>query len=244
MIIYEVDSVVAGYIPGINILEQISLKFTRGQITSILGANGAGKSTLLKTMYGFLHPREGNVLFDGQKINGMNVEMLLNMGIAYVPQQSKSLFPEMTVHENLIMGCWVIRKDKVRMSRAIERAYDHHPFLKQNQHYPAGLLSGGQQRILELERAMLTDPKVMLLDEPTETLAPKVAKEIYQALVDLKGNGVTIILIDQNVKSAVSIADYIYILEYGKTKHHGAKAQIESEMEEIVKSWIAVEGAS
>lgn len=244
MTIYEVDQVIAGYIPGINILEQISMKFNKGQITSILGANGAGKSTLLKTMYGFLNPREGNVLFKGQKINGMNVERLLDMGIAYVPQQSKSLFSDMTVHENLIMGCWIIRKDKAKIKRSIERVYDHHAFLKENQHYPAGLLSGGQQRILELERAMLTNPEVMLLDEPTETLAPIIAKDIYKELLELKKTGVTIILIDQNVKSAVNIADYIYILEYGKTKHHGNKAEIESEMEEIIRNWIAVGGES
>ncbi len=244
MILYEVKDVVAGYIPEINILNGANLQARKGEITVILGANGAGKSTLLKTMYGFLNPRQGEVHFRGQVINGLQVERLLGMGIAYVPQQSKSLFPDMTVQENLEMGCWVIRHDKNRVKQAIERVYERHAFLRNAQHVPAGLMSGGQQRILELERALLTDPEVMLLDEPTETLSPKIAKEIYKLLAELKTRGVTIILIDQNVKSSVEIADYIYILDLGRTKYHGNKAEIAAEMENIIKSWIAVEEVS
>ncbi|WP_126428789.1 ABC transporter ATP-binding protein [Brevibacillus marinus] len=244
MILYEVKDVTAGYIPGINILNGANLQARKGEITVILGANGAGKSTLLKTMYGFLNPRQGEVRFRGQLISGFQVESLLKMGIAYVPQQSKSLFPDMTVQENLEMGCWVIRQDKSRVKQAIERVYERHGFLRDARHLPAGLMSGGQQRILELERALLTEPEVMLLDEPTETLSPKIAKEIYKLLEELKTRGVTVILIDQNVKSSVQIADYIYILDLGRTKHHGSKAEIAAEMENIIKSWIAVEEVS
>lgn len=238
----KVEQVTAGYIPSIDILNGVNLEVEKGKITVILGPNGAGKSTLLKTIYGFLTPKKGTVFLKGENINGMSVEKLLNLGVAYVPQQSKSLFPKMTVQENLEMGCWILKNDKKRINKAIKRVYEHHPFLWEARDVPAGLLSGGQQRILELERSMLTDPEIILLDEPTETLAPKIAKNIYRLLADLKERGVTILIIDQNIRSAVEIADYIYILDLGKTKYHGPKQTLEGEMENIIKSWITVEG--
>jgi branched-chain amino acid transport system ATP-binding protein len=240
----QVENVVAGYISSIDILNDLSLDVEKGKITIVLGPNGAGKSTLLKTIYGFLRPREGRVLLRGKDINGLNVEKLLNLGVAYVPQQSKSLFPQMTVHENLEMGCWVLKNDKKRIKLAINRAYEHHSFLWEARDLPAGLLSGGQQRILEVERSMLTDPEIILLDEPTETLAPKIAKNIYSVLVDLKKRGVTILIIDQNIRSAMAIADNVYILDLGKIKYHGSKEELEGEMESIIKTWITVEGGN
>jgi branched-chain amino acid transport system ATP-binding protein len=233
--------IVAGYLPGVNILDGIDFSAKSGSITAIIGANGAGKSTFLKVLYGFLPLQAGEVFFQEKSINKKTPEHLVRMGISFVPQQTKSLFPDMTVEENLELGCWIIRKEKQKMRKAIEKVYQNHRFLAEARLVPAGLLSGGQQRILELERAMLLNPRLILLDEPTATLSPVVSDSIYDLLLVLKQRGTTIVLVDQNVVKAFEVADELYIFEMGKTKAYGSKANMQEQMRGIVESWIALD---
>lgn len=241
MALIRAEQLIAEYVPGIPILQGLDFEAAEGQFTCIIGPNGAGKSTLLKCLAGFLVPRSGQVWYGDRDITREPTERRIYDGIAIVPQQTRSLFPDMSVHENLELGCWVFRKDKARTRRAIERVYERFAFLADRRHEPAGLLSGGQQRILELQRALMFEPQVLLLDEPTETLAPAIANQIYDHLLELKGTGLTLIMVDQNVRKAVEIADYLYVLEMGRTSLHGAQADLSDEMGNIIRDWLAIE---
>ena len=197
------ENIVAGYLPGINILNGIDFAAEQGEITTIIGANGAGKSTFLKALYGFLKPKTGKIFYKGDDITSQNPEFLIRKGISFVPQQTKSFFADMTVSANLEMGCWVRRNDKEFVKEAIERVYDNHAFIYEAKDVPAKLLSGGQQRILELERSMLLKPELLILDEPTATLSPKISDSIYELLLEMKKRDTTIVLVDQNVSKSL-----------------------------------------
>jgi branched-chain amino acid transport system ATP-binding protein len=212
------------YFTDIRVLRGLSLRAPEAQITSIIGPNGAGKSTLLKTIYGYLRPRAGKIFFNGADITGEPPYHLLAKGIAFVPQD-RTVFPDLTVHENLEMGAWLLRKHAQRVKEAIDDIYRRFPVLGEKRKAKAQTLSGGQQRMLELGRALLTSPQVLLIDEPTVGLAPKVASEIYTIIADFRRSGITILLVDQNVRRALELADYVYLLEMGVVREHGPKAK-------------------
>jgi branched-chain amino acid transport system ATP-binding protein len=217
----EAKDLYVGYYKDLNILQGVSIKAQEGKITTVLGANGVGKSTLLKAIYGFLRPNGGEILIEGKNIVGTPTYELINQGISYIPQQP-GIFRWMSVEENLEMGAWTFKHDKARIKRKLEENYERFPLLKDRRKSPAGELSGGMQRMVEVGRTLMTDPKVILVDEPTAGLAKLLAEEIYQMLADLRDKeSMTIILVDQAIRQALKIADYVYVLELGRNKFEG-----------------------
>ena len=217
----EVRDLYVGYYRDLNILQGIDIKAETGKLTTILGANGVGKSTLLKAIYGFLKPNAGEIYLDGQRVDGTPTFQLINLGISYIPQQT-GIFRWLTVEENIQLGGWTFRRDKNRLKQKIEENYERFPILKEKRKQQAGELSGGQQRMVELSRTMMTDPTLILVDEPTAVLAKLLSQEVYQMLVDLRDrDGLTIILVDQEIRQALKIADYVYVLDLGRNKFDG-----------------------
>lgn len=216
----EVQDLYVGYYQDLHILRGVHLKARVGTITAILGANGVGKSTLLKTIYGFLRPDRGTITLDGQSLIGIPPYRMVNLGLVYIPQQP-GIFPDMTVEENLVMGAWSYRRDSRRMQRKLEENYERFPVLREKRRQKAGELSGGQQRMVELGRALMTDPRVLLVDEPSAGLAVTVAREVYAILARLREEGITIVLVDQDVRRALRIADYVYVLDLGRNRAEG-----------------------
>jgi len=221
----EIKDLYVGYYRDLNILQGISIQAERGKITTVLGANGVGKSTLLKAIYGFLKPNAGDILLEGRNVGGIPTHKLIGMGISYIPQQP-GIFRWMTVEENLELGAWTYRGDRARIQRKLAENYERFPAIKDRRRSQAGELSGGMQRMVELGRTLMTDPKVILVDEPTAGLAKMLSEEVYQMLVGLRDNeGMTIILVDQEIRQALKIADYVYVLELGRNKFDGPVAE-------------------
>jgi len=220
----EINDLYVGYYKDLNILQGVSLRARQAQITAVLGPNGVGKSTLLKSIFGFVKPQQGEVRFAEQDIVGTPAHHLVRLGISYIPQQ-QSVFPQMTVEENLELGAWSFRHDKARIRQKIEANYERFPILRERRRSPAGELSGGMQRMVELGRALMTDPKLILVDEPTAGLAVRLAREVYDLLIQLKDEGITILLVDQNICQAISISDYVYVLELGRIRHEGPREE-------------------
>jgi len=217
----RVQDLYAGYYADLHILQGVNMDAERGKITTVLGTNGVGKSTLLKAIYGFLTPQGGKVIIDGRDVVGTPTHQLIDLGLAYIPQHT-GIFKFMSVEENLMMGAYTFRKDKARMRQRIEENYERFPILREKRRQMAGELSGGQQRMVELGRTLMTDPKVVLVDEPTAGLAKLLSAEVYQMLVDLRDTEKkTIILVDQEIRQALKIADYVYVLELGHNKFDG-----------------------
>jgi len=223
----EIKDLYVGYYRDLNILQNVTLTAESGKITTILGANGVGKSTMLKAIYGFLTPNDGEILLDGESILGVPTYERINKGLAYIPQQP-GLFRWMSVEENLMVGAWTFRRDRKRIRRKLEENYERFPILREKRKQMTGELSGGQQRMVEIGRTLMTDPKVILVDEPTAGLAKLLSEEVYQMLVDLRDNdGLTILLVDQEIREALKIADYVYVLELGRNKFEGPAAEFQ-----------------
>ncbi|UCF29192.1 MAG: ABC transporter ATP-binding protein [Chloroflexota bacterium] len=217
----DVRDLYVGYYKDLNILQGVDIKAETGKITAVLGANGVGKSTLLKAIYGFLKPNAGEIYMDGQRVDGTPTHKLIDLGISYIPQHT-GIFRWLSVEENIQLGGWTFRGDKKRLKRKIEENYERFPVLKEKRKQQAGELSGGQQRMVELSRTMMTDPTLILVDEPTAGLAKLLSQEVYQMLVDLRDqDGLTIILVDQEIRQALKIADYVYVLDLGRNKFDG-----------------------
>jgi branched-chain amino acid transport system ATP-binding protein len=226
-IVLEVQNLYAGYYEDLNILQGVDLKARRAKITTVLGANGVGKSTLLKAIYGFLKPNRGKIWFEGKNVVSVPTYKLIKMGLAYIPQHP-GIFRWMTVEENLELGGYTFRGDKARLRRKMEEIYARFPVLKERRRSLAGKLSGGQQRMVEVGRSLMTDPQVMLVDEPTAGLARLLSEEVYRMLVSLRDAGMTIILVDQEIRQALKIADYVYVLELGRNKYEGPVSDFSS----------------
>ncbi len=216
-----VNDVHAGYLPGVDILRGLSLAAHPNEITLVIGPNGAGKSTLLRTVFAFLAPNQGSITFRGELTAGKRASDLKAAGISYVTQDINS-FPNLTVEENLRMGAWVYRRDKVRLQRELERAYTTFPALAEKRRARAGELSGGQGRMLSVAREMMTEPQLLLVDEPTAGLAPNLVEQVYDILVATKqASGVAILLVEQNVEQALPLADHLYLINLGRVKAEG-----------------------
>ncbi|NIS70239.1 MAG: ATP-binding cassette domain-containing protein [Proteobacteria bacterium] len=231
----EVIDVTVGYFRDVYILNEVSIEAKGGQITCIIGPNGAGKSTLLKTIYGFLKPHKGEVRLDGRDITGLMPFQTLGVGIAYITQDG-GILSDMDAEENLELGAWLFKKEKQRVKGKIAEIYDRYPVLKKRRGVKARFLSGGEQRMLEFGKALMNDPQVILFDEPVAGLAPLVAKEIYDEIEKLRDEGRTIVLVEQNVKKALSISDYAYVLELGRIEYEGTEDQME--LKKIVAPWL------
>lgn len=233
----EMTEVHASYQRELFILRGIDFSAAQGKVTIVIGPNGSGKSTLLKSIAGVLKTKRGRIRLDGQDITGIELDEILQKGISYIPQD-RAVFPQMTVTENLELGCWIFRKDRDRVRRQINWALERFPALAAKASLLAGTMSGGLQRMLDIAKALLTDPSLILVDEPTVGLSPLVAQMIYTELSELKAEGRTIILVDQDVRSAMKIADYVYVLELGKVKAHGPREAFEGRLGEVVRSWL------
>ena len=217
----EVSDLYVGYYKDLNILQGINIRAQTNKITCILGANGVGKSTFLKAVYGFLKPNGGQILLEGEDVVGEPTHKLVNRGLSYIPQHT-GIFPFMSVEENLVLGGWTFRNDRKRVKRKVEENYERFPALVEKRKQTAGELSGGQQRMVEIARTLMTDPRLILVDEPTSGLAKLLSQEVYQMLVDLRDvEGLTILLVDQEIRKALKIADYVYVLELGRNKFDG-----------------------
>ena len=237
--VLELKGVDVAYHGDIRILRGLSLQVRPGCITGVIGPNGAGKSTALRALYGLLRPVAGDVLIDGRIVTGLPPWRFIEKGIALVPQ-GRSLFNELSVEDNLRLACWSFRRERQRVEEALERAYNQFPILKQRRKDLAGAMSGGQQRFLELGRALALQPRVVLLDEPTAMIAPKLSAEIYEFIHGLPAQGVTVLLVDQNVRQCVRIADHIYVLELGQNKVDAAARTFaqDTELRNLIADWL------
>src|SRR5574341_1024033 len=218
------ENVVAGYIPGVEILRGVNLHVDDGEIVCLVGPNGAGKSTVLRTISGFLRPTTGKVIFNDQPIDGLPPEQILRRGITHVPQ-GHSVFPKMTVRENLLMGAYTL-KDHAVISNRLDKIYGLFPLLKQRANDKAGNLSGGQQKILEIGRAMMLEPPLMILDEPSLGLAPKTMESLFGTIKELNRAGLTILMVEQNAREGLASAHRGYVLELGKEKFEGTAQEL------------------
>ena len=234
MALLELRSVVGGYVEGIDILNGVELTVHAGSLTGIIGPNGAGKSTLLKTVFGFLHPRGGRIAFDGRDISADVPHVIKRLGIGYVPQGTNT-FPQLTVHENLQLGAWVFRRDAARVTRMLERAYAAFPRLAEKRRLRATGLSGGEAKILSIAKEMVTEPRLLLIDEPSAGLSPKIAEQVYTQLLAARAQGVTILLVDQNIAKAVEISDYLYMLEMGQVRRAGPRQAFADQLRELIR---------
>lgn len=231
----QVENVVVGYVPGQRILRNLSMEAEEQKTTCVIGPNGAGKSTLLKTIYGFLTPSEGRILVDGENLTGKRPDAMLRKGIGYL-SQDKEIFPYLSVEENLTMACWTLPKDEIKPR--VEEAYTNFPALRSRRKNRATSLSGGERGMLVFSMLMITKPKVLLLDEPTAGLAPIIAKGLCEELSKRKGEGLTIVLVDQNIREAVETGDYIYTMEMGKNGAQGPKNDFLEKEETLIRKWL------
>ena len=223
--VLELRGLDVGYYKDLNILQDLNVKVRHKQITTILGANGVGKSTALKAAFGFLKPNRGDVVLENESILDIPTHQRILKGLAYIPQQP-GVFKDMTVEENLQLGGWTFRKDKQQVRDKIEANYERFPVLREKRKQITGELSGGQQRMVEISRTLMAEPKVLLVDEPTAGLSKMLAEEVYEMLKMLVTvDELTILLVDQEIRQALKIADYVYVLELGRNKFEGPSQQ-------------------
>jgi ABC-type branched-subunit amino acid transport system ATPase component len=234
MALLEVEAAVAGYVEGIDILNGVQLRVEPGTITGVIGPNGAGKSTLLRTIFGFLHPHRGRIVFDGREIHALPPHECKRRGLAYVPQGT-NVFPQLTVQENLELGAWVFRRDRGRVAELIERAWTAFPALRNKRRLRATGLSGGEAKMLSVAKELVTAPRLLLVDEPSAGLAPRIATQLYARLQEARAAGVTILLVDQNIASCVEVSDYLYLLEMGRVRHEGPRAVFADHLRELIR---------
>ena len=199
----------------IRAIRGVSLEVGRGRIGTVLGANGAGKTTILKTISGIIDPRKGSIEFDGSDITAQDPAVVVGRGLSHVPE-GREVFPLLSVHDNLQMGAYT-RSDRDGVARDMEMVYSYFPILKERARQDAGLLSGGQQQMLSISRALMAAPQMILLDEPSLGLSPRLTREIFEIVVRInRERGTTLLVVEQNAQMALNVADYGYVLENGR----------------------------
>ena len=218
------ENIVAGYTPELDILKGVSMQVEDRQLISIIGPNGAGKSTLFRTLVGFVRPREGKLVFLNRDITHLNASDSLRVGISFVLQRP-SVFRHMTVLENLEMGAY-LRNDKQQIIRDIEELHKLFPILMERKGYKAGQLSGGEQRMVEIARSLLLHPKLLLLDEPSAALAPKLVDLVFQKIKEVNETGVAIAIVEQNARRVLQNTNYCYVVDQGIIRFQGKSYDI------------------
>jgi branched-chain amino acid transport system ATP-binding protein len=217
----ELENVSARY-GAIQALEAVSLTVRAGQVVCLLGANGAGKTTTLNCISGVVPIAAGRIRFEGADVNGLSIDKIVARGIVQVPE-GREIFPELTVSDNLLLGCWLNRSD---IAGLFERVYDYFPRLKERSKQPAGTLSGGEQQMLMIGRALMARPKLLLMDEPSLGLSPVLIEQVFAILARINREGVPILLVEQNARVALAASQYGYVLENGEVRLHGASADL------------------
>jgi branched-chain amino acid transport system ATP-binding protein len=236
-----VRNLTAGYLPGINILRNVSVDAVRGQIRCVLGPNGTGKSTLLKALFGFVRPSDGDVLLDGRPILGVPAHEMGALGVVYLPQRP-SIFPYLSVEVNLRLGAWRDKGHRGKVDGLVAHAFERFPILKEKRRQAAGTLSGGQQRQLEIARSLMHDPVLLLIDEPTAGIEPRVATQIYGLIKEIAGRDKAILLVDQNIKRALEIADYVYVMRTGTILTEGSREAFGGDTDALIARWLYASG--
>lgn len=226
------------YYGGIHALKGISLEIAEGKIVTLIGANGAGKSTTLRTISGIVRPREGRITFEGRDMTGLPAYEIVGMGIAMVPE-GRRVFTNLTVMENLLLGAHT-RRDSGDVQRDLEWISELFPILKERASQSAGTLSGGEQQMLAVGRALMSRPRLLLMDEPSLGLAPYLVKEVFRTIRQLHDEGTTILLVEQNARAALRIADYGYILETGEIVLQGTGEELVHN-DDVRKAYLGVE---
>lgn len=219
----ELQDLRGGY-GKITILNGVSFRIESGTITTVIGPNGAGKSTVFKAIFGLLKIEGGRVLLDGQNVTGRMPRQMIDLGVTYVPQ-GRNIVPQLSVYHNLELG-GVTAPDQQKVRDRIEKVMDQFPMLRKFQDRKAVELSGGQQKQLEIARALLLDPKLILIDEPSIGLSPNLVQEVFRTLIELRDRGVTILMVEQNAKSALAMSDFGIVLELGQTRMHDAASKL------------------
>ena len=220
---------------AIHSLKGISLTVDEGELVSLIGANGAGKTTTLHTISGLLPAASGSITLDGKDLQKVAPNKIIGMGLAHVPE-GRHVFARMTVEENLRMGAYII-KDQKKISENLENVYSHFPRLKERSRQLAGTLSGGEQQMLATGRALMTNPRIVLMDEPSMGLSPLLVKEIFSIIQELHESGITILLVEQNAKMALAVADRAYVLETGSISMWGKAAEL-AEDDRVRKAYL------
>ncbi|MBP7934499.1 MAG: ABC transporter ATP-binding protein [Phycisphaerae bacterium] len=231
----------AGYGP-LRVLKGVSLHVSQGEAVAIIGANGAGKTTLLKTVAGVIRPRSGKVSFDKHEIQGRAPENVVESGCSLVPE-GRHVFPTLTVKDNLILGAYALRRRKqsaAEVTASLEEVHSLFPILKERHGQIAGTLSGGQQQMLAIGRALMSRPKLLMMDEPSLGVAPIVVRDIYQAVARLKRNGLTILLVEQNARAALAVADRGYVIETGQIVLEGTTQEL-ADNQEVQRAYLGKE---
>ncbi len=217
MTVLEADGIVTGY-GEVDILHGVSIRVDKDEIVAVIGPNGAGKSTLMKAVFGLLEVRKGKVLLDGTDVTNLAPQLIVRKGVCYVPQ-SENVFPSLTIEENLEMGAF-IRKDDYR--KRLEEVYGLFPDLAERPHTRAGKLSGGQRQMLAFARALMLDPRLLLLDEPTASISPRMVDDILAKIRDINRTGVSILIVEQNAREALSLCHRGYVLVMGRNGLEGS----------------------
>jgi len=219
----EVNNIDVSY-GYLQVLWDVSLKVDEGQCVSVIGLNGAGKSTLLKTISGFLHPKKGSIFFNGERIDHLDPWRISELGIILVPE-GRRIFTKLTVKENLLIGCYSKSKRK-KYHQLLKEVFRLFPVLEERKDQRAGTLSGGEQQMLAIGRGLMADPKILLLDEVTQGLAPKVREDIYNKIKEIKELGITILLVDEDARKSLELSDYAYVIESGRIVLSGKPQEI------------------
>ena len=240
MAFLSLQGVVAGYGFG-DVLKGVDLELEAGTVTCLIGPNGAGKSTVLKLISGLLKPREGNVVFEGAEIGGLAPRALLQLGIAHVPQE-RSLFPLMTVWENILMGGYALR-DRSGVRKRAEAIAAQFPLVQERRNAKAGSLSGGEQKIVEIARALMLEPKLTLMDEPSIGLSPKARTLVFEQIGELNTGGWTILLVEQNARSGLAVADRGAVLDGGVVKLVGTGSELLHD-DRVAELYLGVAGSN
>ena len=222
------------YYGAIHAIKDISFEVNQGEIVTLIGANGAGKTTTLQTISGLLHTRTGSITFQGQNITNIRADKLVSRGLAQVPE-GRQIFLQMTVEENLEMGAFTRPKEEIAASMA--DVYERFPRLKERRRQIAGTLSGGEQQMLAMGRALMSKPTLMMLDEPSMGLAPILVEQIFDIIQELNHHGTTILLVEQNAQMALSVADRAYVMETGKITLSGTGAELAAS-DEVKKAYL------